>query len=261
MRKLGIIVNPIAGIGGRVGLKGSDGSEILRLARARGARPEALSRATDALIPLGRLKSMIRVIAYPDEMGALACQKAGMPATIIGTIRPGRTTASDTETAARQMLTEGVDLLMFVGGDGTARDICKVVGEKVPVIGVPAGVKIHSAVFAITPKSAGYVAAEFLEKPSLRCSVAEVMDIDEAAFREDRVTARLYGTLLVPDCSSHIQSTKTGGIYSEQALLRQISQTVIDIMAKSDSYFIIGPGTTTRVIMDMLGLGKHVAGS
>lgn len=260
MRKLGVIVNPIAGIGGRVGLKGSDGEKMLRLAIARGARPEALSRATAALRPLAHLKSRIRLIAYYGEMGADACHAAGMPATAVGMLPPGRTTASDTKTAARQMLSEGVDLLMFVGGDGTARDICSVVGETVPVIGVPAGVKIHSGVFAITPESAGYVAAEFLEKPSLRCRTAEVMDIDEDAFRNGRVSARLYGILLVPDNRRHMQSTKAGGLQSEQALLRQISQSVIDIMALSDSYFIIGPGTSTRTIMEMLELKNTLLG-
>ncbi|BBO79895.1 ATP-NAD kinase family protein [Desulfosarcina ovata] len=260
MRKLGVIVNPIAGMGGRVGLKGSDGEETLRRARARGARPDASRRATQALKAIGSLKTTIRVIACAGEMGADACHDAGIPATVTGTIQAGRTRAADTQAAARQMLSMGVDLLMFAGGDGTARDICKAVGERVPVIGVPAGVKIHSGVFAVTPRSAGYVAGEFLEKPAMGCRSAEVMDIDEDAFRLGRVVAKLYGTLCVPQSGVHIQSVKTGGIRSEKAVLRQISQCVIDTMDRSDSYFIIGPGTTTRSIMEMLGLDNTLLG-
>ena len=260
MARLGVIVNPVAGLGGRVGLKGSDGPETLRLARERGAQPEALSRTIDALRALKRLRPHTEVLAYAGEMGADACHGAGIKAVVTGSVRCGRTTAADTKTALRQFISDGVDLVMFTGGDGTARDIHAVAGERQPVIGVPAGVKIHSAVFAVTPRSAGRVAAEFLEKPSMPCRSAEVMDIDEIAFREGRVAARLYGTLSVPDGGVHLQGTKAGGFQTEQSLLRQIAQTVTDTMALSERVFIIGPGTTTRAVMDRLGLENTLLG-
>ncbi|MEW6266159.1 MAG: ATP-NAD kinase family protein [Thermodesulfobacteriota bacterium] len=260
MRKLGVIVNPIAGIGGRVGLKGSDGPEVLRLARERGAEPEASERAREALLSVTLLADQIEVVTYPGEMGAEACLRAGLRPRVIGNIQAGQTTAADTEAAARQMLAEGVDLLLFVGGDGTARDICDVVDERLPVIGVPAGVKIHSAVFAVNPHGAGLVAREYLERRLTRCRPAEVMDLDEDAFRQGVLTARLYGSMCVPDGRHNLQGTKIGGLPTARDELAAIAQTVIEGMDDPDRVYIIGPGTTTRVIKQMLGLEHTLLG-
>ena len=139
------------------------------------------------------------------------------------------TTPDDTEQAARDLLAAGVDLILFAGGDGTARNICNAVGDRVPVIGVPAGVKIHSAVYATTPASAGDVAAMYLhERPAaVRLREGEVMDIDEEAFREDRVSAHLYGYLRVPYARGLTQSAKAGGVAGEERALNDIATEVI----------------------------------
>ena len=261
MKKLGVIVNPVAGMGGRVGLKGSDGAEILRLAKELGAEPESPRRAVEALKAVSKLKGGVEVITYPAEMGEGECREAGLDPEVIGTIMSGNTTADDTRSAAHEMADAGVDLILFAGGDGTARNIEDAVGTTVPVLGIPAGVKIHSAVYAVTPGSAGKVAAMFLEGRLQNTKEAEVMDIDEEAFRKGVVSAKLYGYLLVPEEKRFVQSVKSGGIRVEQEALHGMAANVIkDMEDEGDCYYIIGPGTTTRVIMDHLGLENTLLG-
>jgi predicted polyphosphate/ATP-dependent NAD kinase len=122
-KKLGLIVNPIAGIGGRVGLKGSDGLEIHRKAIALGAVPESHNRAMLAIKRLKPLRDTFEIITYAGEMGADVANECNINTTVIGSIKPGQTTAQDTMQAARQMLQMNVKLLLFAGGDGTAKDI------------------------------------------------------------------------------------------------------------------------------------------
>lgn len=261
MKKLGVIVNPVAGMGGRVGLKGTDGMEILRQARERGAQPESPKRALEALKVISRLKDNIQVTTYPAEMGEEVCREAGLNPTVIGEIKSGETTAGDTQKAAEEMLKAGTDLILFAGGDGTARNIHSAVGTKTPVLGIPAGVKIHSAVYAVTPRSAGTVAAMFLEGRLTNTREAEVMDIDEAAFREDILTAKLHGYLLVPDERRLVQNVKAGSVKTEkEALLGMAADVIRSMLGKEETHFIIGPGTTTRAIMQQLILMNTLLG-
>ncbi len=260
MKRLGIIVNPIAGMGGRVGLKGSDGIDILRRARQLGAEPESPHRALEALKVLSNSKDAIEFVTYPNEMGQDECRAARLCPTVLGSIQTHQTTALDTEKAAREMATYGVDLLLFAGGDGTARNICHAVGLTVPVLGIPAGVKIHSAVYAVTPRISGEVAAMFLEGRLMNIREAEVMDIDEEAFRDGVVTAKLYGYLRVPEESRFVQSAKSGGVQAEKEALQGMAADVIDSMDDEGTVFIIGSGTTTREIMEALGLENTLLG-
>jgi predicted polyphosphate/ATP-dependent NAD kinase len=257
-KKLGLIVNPIAGMGGRVGLKGSDGIETLNKAKALGAQPESPCRALEALKVLLSVKELFEIITYPDNMGEDVAREAGYCPTIIGTITSEQTTAEDTIKAARQMLEMGVDLLMFAGGDGTARNIYEAIGNTIPVLGIPAGVKIHSAVYAINPKRAGAAAALYLENKTVNIREAEVMDIDEEAFRQGIVSARLYGYLRVPELKVYMQNVKSGG-YSEKEAIGGIAAEIVDHM-EDDVIYIVGPGTTTRSIMDRLGLPNTLLG-
>jgi predicted polyphosphate/ATP-dependent NAD kinase len=260
MKKLGVIVNPIAGMGGRVGLKGSDGAEILRRARQLGARPESPARAIEGLSVVARVKDSIEVLTYPAEMGEDECREAGLDPMVIGSIVSGETTPEDTKKAAAEMVAAGVSLILFAGGDGTARNICDAIGERAPVLGIPAGVKIHSAAYAVTPRSSGEVAASFLEGRLEDTRGAEVMDIDEEAFREGVVAAKLYGYLLVPHERRLLQSVKSGGIQWEKHALRRIAEDVIAGMEGDDCYYIVGPGTTTRVLMECLSLRNTLLG-
>ncbi|NIV40070.1 MAG: ATP-NAD kinase, partial [Anaerolineae bacterium] len=160
---------------------------------------------------------------------------------------------------AREMLRLKVNLLLFAGGDGTARDVYHAVGEDIPVLGIPAGVKIHSAVFATNPSSAGELAASYLRGRVAALRAAEVMDVDEEAFREGIVSAKLYGYLKVPFRRRLVQSLKVASGPGERASLEAIAYDVVDRM-EDDCLYIIGPGTTTRAIASRLGLNKTLIG-
>lgn len=257
-RCLGLIINPIAGLGGRVGLKGSDGLVVQQRARELGARPAAGERAAQALQVLAAVAGL-ELVTCPGEMGAEAALAAGLVPTVIGTIVPGHTTAEDTRRAAREMRERGVDLLLFAGGDGTARDVYDAVGLLLPVVGIPAGVKIHSAVFATGPRSAGELAALYLEGRVSRLREAEVMDIDEESFRRGVLAARLYGYLRVPQRSALLQGAKVGGGPTEPEVLSALARAVAE-RVEDDCLYILGPGTTTRAIAAALGLEKTLLG-
>jgi len=257
-KRLGLIVNPIAGIGGRVGLKGSDGAEIQKKALELGAVPQSLNRATQAL---ERIKSIedLELITYPSEMGEDAARACGFEPTVIGSIKQGETTPQDSKNAAQEMQRSKVDLLLFAGGDGTARDIYSAIGEGLPVLGIPAGVKIHSAVFATSPLSAGELAVSYLQGRVSSLKEAEVMDVDEEAFRQGIVAAKLYGYLKIPFQRRLVQSLKVASSPGEESSLEEIASYVVDRM-EDDSLYIIGPGTTTRAITSKLGLSKTIIG-
>lgn len=259
MKRIGLIVNPIAGMGGSVGLKGSDGLEILEKARALGAKPRSSHRTIQALEKVSPFKDKVEIITYPGEMGENAARTCGFEPTVIGSIDKDNTIPQDTKNAALDMKKLDVDLILFAGGDGTARDIYDSVGISIPVLGIPTGVKIHSAVYGQNPKRAGELISLFVQGRVIEFKELEVMDIDEDAFREGRVIARLYGYLKVPFEKRFVQSRKSGGIKTEEASLHGIAYYIIDSM--SDDYiYIIGPGTTTRPIMEKLGLKNSLLG-
>ena len=260
MKKLGLIVNPIAGMGGRVGLKGTDGKETLKKALGLGAKPIAPERAVEALKGLYPVKEKISLITYPHEMGEDEAKKAGLAPKVIGKIIPGRTTAEDTKRATAELQKLGVDLLLFVGGDGTARDVFDVVKNELPVIGVPAGVKMHSAVFTVDPKAAAEDVMKFLwEELPLR--EAEVMDVDEEAYRAGRVSAKLYGYMLVPYEPSLVQGMKLASLEAEAEAEQQaaMAKHVVEAMEPSIVY-LLGPGTTTRAVAEALDEDKTLLG-
>ena len=254
MKRIGLIVNPIAGMGGRVGLKGSDGKETLELARKLGAVPECPGKALTALKQIkNNFNGDVRIITYPAFMGEHEALDAGFQPQVIGEINAGETTAEDTIQAAKDLRDAGVDLIFFAGGDGTARNIFDALGEeKIAVLGIPGGCKIHSAVYAINPKTAGDLVVQYLEGKVKDLKVAEVMDIDEEAFRKNIVTAKLYGYLYVPNEKRMVQNMKSGRGYSEEAALDQLSRYFADSM-DPDTLYIVGTGSTTKKILDKLG--------
>jgi predicted polyphosphate/ATP-dependent NAD kinase len=253
-----LIINPVAGIGGRVGLKGSDGVEIQQQALKLGAVPQSQHRAIQALEKTMAVDGL-EVITYPGEMGEDAARVCGFQPTVIGSIKPGETTPEDTVDAARDMLRLKVKLLLFAGGDGTARDIYNAIGDGQPVLGIPAGIKIHSAVFGTNPLSAGDLAASYLQGKVSALREAEVMDIDEEAVRQGIVSAKLYGYLKVPFQRRLLQGLKTPSSPGEEAAMAGIAADVVSNMEDGWLY-VIGPGTTTRAITSRLGLDKTLIG-
>ncbi len=258
MFRLGLIVNPVAGMGGRVGLKGTDGAECLARARELGALPLAPGRAGQALRLLPASEEF-RFFTCPGSMGETAAAEAGLPAELIDLPVGPETGPGDTKLAARMMAEAGVDLLLFAGGDGTARDIAEAVGEKVLCLGIPAGVKIHSAVFATTPLHAGEMALSLIRGRRAARVLAEVMDIDEEAFRQGEVRSRLFGYLQVPSDRKRLQGLKSGSPKSEAAIQKAIAEDLAEGMEPGVLYFI-GPGTTTRELKRVLGFDGTLLG-
>lgn len=256
--KLGLIVNPMAGIGGAVGLKGSDGEAIVDEALHRGAIPRALQRVGIFLQELQPLAPQIRWFCWGGPMGEDSLQEAGFAHVVCG--RCGDVTgANDTREAAKTLQQQGVDLIVFAGGDGTARDIHRAVGTRIPVLGIPAGVKIHSGVYAVHARGAAEIVAKMIRGELVSVAEMEVRDIDEEAFRHGQVRAGHYGELLVPAEERYLQHVKCGGKEVEALVLQEMAAHIIADL-EPDCLYILGPGTTTRAITEALGLEKTLLG-
>lgn len=256
--KIGFLINPVAGMGGKVALKGTDGEDILRRAIELGAVPAANSRAETALAIFREPASGHRFYAPAGDMGGILLSKNGIEPEIV--FDPAeKTTADDTKRALSLMLEAGAEAIVFAGGDGTARDICSVVGEKIPVIGIPAGVKIHSAVYAKRPKDAGMIVKNLLLGMVKRFVLAEVMDLDEDAFRNNIVRAQLYGYMKVPDDREFMQDRKSGSSSSDDSERLDIAAYVIKSMLE-DEIYLIGSGSTTYSIIESLGIEGTLLG-
>ena len=259
VQTIGLIVNPVAGMGGAVGLKGTDGREILKKAVLLGAKPIAPARAEFFLSELKLAGGKMQLVVGAGNMGEEEAISCGFACTVFGK-RKKETTAEDTREIARKIADAKADLLVFCGGDGTARNILEAINIDIPVLGVPTGVKMHSSVFAVDTKAAAKIAMGFLWG-ELPLREAEVMDIDENAFREGRVSSRLYGYLLTPYEPYLIQRAKLASPITESELRNQaaIAIYIIEKM-KPDVTYIIGPGTTTRTIGDLLDAEKTLLG-
>lgn len=261
--KIGFVINPLAGIGGTVGLKGSDGADIVELAKARGAQPQAEARAVCAMqeIMLAETDSTI-FYTVNGSMGENVLQMLNLPCEVISSNK-GKTTADNTKDAVRRFVEKCVDLIIFVGGDGTARDAFGALSDvnslSIPVVGIPAGVKIHSAVYAITPLHAGEVINLILNGKPMSLHEAQVMDLDEQAFREGKVSAKCYGYLSVPVDDTRMQLIKQGSIDGEDIVVHDIAEDVIETM-EDDVLYLIGSGSTTAEIMNQLDLPNTLLG-
>ncbi len=259
MKTIGLIVNPVAGMGGAVGLKGTDGKAIVNQAKSLGAKPVAPVRAEAFLSELNPAKSDVQLMVGAGSMGEDEAKNCGFTYNVLGD-RKKETSAEDTVAIAKKMVDAGVALIVICGGDGTARDVQATVDMTLPVLGVPTGVKMHSAVFAVNPRAAARVVMRFLRE-ELPLRESEVMDVDEKAFREGRLSAELYGYVLTPYEPHLIQANKLASPMTESELRNQaaIAVYVIENM-KSEVIYIIGPGTTTRTIGDLLDAKKTLLG-
>ena len=259
--KLGVIVNPFAGIGGALALKGSDGADIREKALAMGAEKKANEKMAKALSILEALSGKFTVVTASGDMGETVCESLGIPCEVIYSANVEQTEGEDSERAAKAMVDANVDLLLFAGGDGTARNICTVVGTQVPVLGVPAGCKIHSGVYCVSPSAAGQVVSQMIAGELVSEMDAEVRDIDENAFREGKVIAKHYGEMRVPAELTYVQAVKMGGKEDEALVLDDIAAYVSEIMDdEPDTYFVMGSGSTVGAVMEFLGLDNTLLG-
>jgi len=256
MIKIGLIVNPIAGLGGSVGLKGTDGMEEEAL--RRGAEPLSNMRAAVALSAFLPFKDEIVIYTGSSALGEDTAKALGFTVEIVHEAQ-GHCTAADTEALAKALELLGVKLILFSGGDGTAKDIYRAIENRVPSLGIPSGVKIYSPVYAKTPKAAGELAVLFITGKVKSLLEGEVLDIDEDLYRKGIVDVRLYGYLSVPQEKRFVQNRKTGSALSEEAAVDDIAGAVIRKM-DSDTYYLIGAGTTTRRIMEILNLPNTLIG-
>ncbi|MCF2136611.1 MAG: ATP-NAD kinase family protein [Candidatus Thorarchaeota archaeon] len=264
--KLGLLVNPIAGMGGRVGLKGTDG--VLDEAIKRGAEPVAPIRASEflqALKSLGSIQDMqLNIITCPGAMGEDHVQASGLPFETVDASIGQPTSSADTRACVAALYAAGVRLLIFVGGDGTARDILDSVNENglddLLVLGVPSGVKMYSGIFVVNPKDAAEV-VRLVSQGTAHPADFEIMDADEEAYRQDRFVIRLYGYLKAPAVPARFQGAKQASpeTVNEHEAQESIARYIIDNMESGEMY-ILGPGTTVKTLADLLEIKKTVLG-
>ncbi|WEF21407.1 ATP-NAD kinase family protein [Microbacterium maritypicum] len=271
---IGLVVNPVAGVGGPAGLAGSDGADVQRLALARGARSRVQERAVLALTTLAERHPGLVVATAAGAMGADAVRAAGLVPRVVAPalgVERSETEAGDTSRAVAALAADGVDLILVVGGDGTLRDavagldvaenpsgagtdVGRHADMRMPaVLGVPAGVKMYSPVFAVSPRAAGAIAADWIDLGGLPTDEREVLDIDEAAMRRARVDPTLYGMLRVPYRSGRTQARKAPTPVTEAAAVEAAARGAVARMLPGIRY-LLGPGGTTAEIARQLGV-------
>ena len=276
MKKIGLIINPVAGMGGSVGLKGTD--HVVEEALRRGAVPGSEKRAETALRELLPYKDELLICTGAGHMGGELAQRMGFRTEVlpVGTDTGAAkapadadilaasafcfaTAGSDTIALGKRLLNEQADLLLFAGGDGTARDIYQAVGTELVCVGIPAGVKIHSPVYAKNPGAAGKLAAMWMSGWIKRYEEKEVLDIDEDAYRSGHINTALYGYLKIPAERALTQNRKAPTPLSDEAAIESIAYEVTDHM-EPDVVYLVGAGTTTRGVMKKLGLPNTLIG-
>lgn len=251
--RLGFLINPIAGMGGATGLKGTDGA-ALQHAIAKGATPIAPKKAKQALSELLTLKDQLEVVAADGVMGATPARALGFSTTVVGLRDTGETTARHSRAAMQAMCDAEVNLILFVGGDGTARDLLAASeGADIAVIGAPSGVKMHSGVFATSPRVAGSLARRFLTATNrdAMLRVVEIVDrqiIDGVDYSEPHC----FGVMRSPYAPMATLHPKASSNVTAQAA---IDGACWEITAKNlaDETLIIGPGATMQAIKRHLG--------
>jgi predicted polyphosphate/ATP-dependent NAD kinase len=253
--KIGFLINPIAGMGGRVGLGGTDGKSREELGKL-GAAEIAQQRAISALrvIKEQPCANGLVFLTSRGEMGGDALTIVQMKHEIVHE-SPLESAAKDTIEACSRFLADGAELIVFVGGDGTARDVASTVGKQVPILGIPSGVKMHSSVFANTPEDIGRVMQGFFDRR--QTTEGEVMDVDEEAFRAGRVSARLFGIVIVPDSSENLQPRKSPTDASTEAdeveeIVEYFSQNI-----EPGTLYLLGTGSTVGAISRKLGIERN----
>ena len=255
-RRIGMIVNPDAGLGGRLGFKGSDGRAAE--ARAAGAQDRAGPRMELALQRChGRLED-VEILTCSGRMGATWCP---IEHTVVFET-PDQTSAETTQDAVKALCDSNIELLLYAGGDGTTRDIVEALtNPELPVIGVPGGVKMHSGCFAASPNAAAEVLLSWLEG-DLLVSRTEVMDLDEEVYREGRWSVRMYGEAMMPASPRWMQGAKMRVEASEEdEVLEALGDHIREVLVEDSERLVIwGSGGTLRTIAEGLDFNPTLLG-
>ncbi|HKZ99002.1 MAG TPA: ATP-NAD kinase family protein [Thermoplasmata archaeon] len=266
MNRIALLVNPVAGMGGRVGLKGTDGRADEAL--AAGARPVAPGRAAACLAAFREREARdpdlaVRWLASAGPMGLDVLRGSGVPDASIETIftPAARTSADDTKAFAQLAVERGADLVLFAGGDGTARDVADAVAGRIPLLGIPAGVKMHSAVFALDPVVAADLLAAYV-RGTLRVGDGEILDVDEEAYRAGEWKVRFYGTAKTLVEPNLVQTGKLMvAEVTEEAVLVELAEHFREMFeSEPETLFLLGPGSTVSRIASRLGIEKTLLG-
>ena len=265
MTRIGILVNPDAGLGGRLGYKGTDGRAAE--ARAAGAVDRSGPRMTDALSRFSELLSHLReaphLMTCSGRMGS-DWIPAGISFEEV-VIAPAESTAADTRKAVSELLDANIDLLFYAGGDGTTRDIVSALESAertdLPLVGVPTGVKMHSGCFAATPRAAAEVLAAWLAGDLMLAST-EVMDLDEVAYREGEWKVRMYAEVQTPSSPRWMQGAKMRvAAAEEEEVLEGLAAHVGELAKENPGMLIIwGSGGTLRAMSENLGMQTTLLG-
>jgi predicted polyphosphate/ATP-dependent NAD kinase len=258
MHRIGFLLNPVAGMGGAIGLKGTDG--LVQEALRRGAHPVSANRAERALQQLKATPFFY--LTCSGKMGEDSLAATGITSYQVVYQSPDFTSGEDTKKACRAFSDCGAEIILFCGGDGTARDVCDCVGDRLPVLGIPSGVKMYSAVFAMNPEAAAVILQGWETSGSLHLRDAEVMDVDEEAYREGELRAELYGYVRSPFQPGLVQGAKQ--VFEdpdEEQAKRAIARFIAEVMRGTPGIlYILGPGSTTKAIAMEIGIEKTLLG-
>ena len=265
--RIGFLTNPIAGMGGAVGLKGTDG--VVAQALQRGASPRAPPRALEALqailLQVARDSPTDRPlwVTASGQMGAQLLAQAGVPpAEVEEVYQPADpTSAADTRSAVEAFVAAGVALVLFCGGDGTARDVVSVCGTRVPVLGIPAGVKMYSGVFGVTPAAVGTIVVDVLTS-RIGTAEVEVLDLDEEAYRAGEWKVRLFQVARTPFEPTLVQMGKMlVEEIAEEEIRHGIGVDVAEQIRDDPSVlWLLGPGSTVAEVARALGIEHTLLG-
>jgi predicted polyphosphate/ATP-dependent NAD kinase len=262
IKRVGFLVNPIAGMGGKVGLKGTDG--VLEEATKRGATPIAPQKAVESLLALKKeyeRQIPLHWLCPSGPMGEEELRKTGIKDYEIISHPKEKTTVQDTKQACKSLLESSPELILFCGGDGTVRDIYSIVKQKIPLLGIPSGVKMHSAVFGVNTLAAAKILKEWV-KGQLRVGDAEVIDVDEELYRKGKWKIRLFGiakSLIEP---TFLQSGKLMiSEVADEEIKEEIAEYLVDkIQEEPPALWLLGSGSTVERVKRKLGIQLTLLG-
>mgnify|MGYP006283205167 CR=1 FL=1 len=260
---IGFVINPIAGMGGRVGLKGTDG--VYKEAVKRGATPVAQEKAREAInsfLTESDETNNVSWLTSGGSMGEEVLISCGINHTVVH--QPSSNTdftVEDTKKACKIFLNHNVDLIVFCGGDGTARDVVDVIKKKIPLLGIPSGVKMHSGVFGVNPAAAGKMIQRFVEK-TVSVGDVEIMDLDETLYRKGTWKIRLFATAKGIIEPTFVQVGKMSfATVDEEEIKQDIAEHIKDELENHPQVlFLFGAGGTIDFIAHHLGFENTLLG-